>query len=183
MTASSPTLRAPMATSAASSPARLAFADVEQELAGTRRVLERITDEDFDFTPHAKSWPLGRIATHVATLPWWGTHICGHEEIQLQGIPAPETARTRDELLARFDATAAEFREALAGVGDDALGRTYTVKFGEQVLMAAPKGVMLRTMTLNHLVHHRAQVTMYLRLRERPVPGLYGPSADETFGG
>lgn len=167
-------------TTTAPSLVALAFGDVAPEFANTRKVLERVVDEDLDFRPHEKSWTLSDLATHVATLPWWGTHICTNDEIDLAGFPKQEPARSGSELLAKFDATAAEFTAALAALPDEALGHTYTARVGDHVIAAMPKAATLRGFMVNHLVHHRAQLTIYLRLRNRAIPGLYGPSADES---
>lgn len=162
--------------------AQLALGDFEHELATTRRVLERMPDAHWDYKPHPRSMALGQLAAHLANIPRWGVMTLSGSELDF-GTGAPprqaELPATRDAVLAHFDAQAAEARSALAGADDAHLGGTYTVRRGERVVMAMPRAAMLRAMILSHMIHHRGQLSVYLRLLDVPVPSIYGPSADE----
>lgn len=159
---------------------QIAYPDLEAELANTRRVLERVPMEQAAWRPHEKSFPLGSLATHVARLSYWGTLTTQGDEFDLASTPIPsKPAASREELLALFDETSAAFRQALAEVPDEALSREWTLRMGDHVIFKLPKGTVLRTSVISHIIHHRAQLTVYLRMLNVPVPGLYGPSADE----
>ena len=168
------------APASAATPA-LALGDVDAELANTRRVLERLPDDRLAWRPHAKSWTLGELATHVTRLPGWGREVAERDAFDLATLPRAtgDALPSRDAIVEAFATNAAAFRAAVAALADAALGAPWTLRRGEQVVMSMPRLVALRTMTLNHLVHHRAQLTVYLRLLDVPVPGLYGQSADE----
>ena len=159
----------------------LALGDVDAELANTRRVLERLPADRLDWRPHARSWTLGELATHITRLPGWGMEVAGSDAFDLATLPPSSGGALpdRDAIVRSFETNAAAFRAALGALADDALGATWTLRRGEHVIMGMPRLVALRTMTMNHLVHHRAQLTIYLRLLDVPVPGLYGQSADE----
>jgi uncharacterized damage-inducible protein DinB len=159
------------------------FADVEGELASTRRLLEAVPTDRLDWRPHAKSWSLGELAAHVTNLPHWQASILEQDSYDLAASgPRRSAPASREALLADFDGAAAHLRGAMAALPDDALARPWTLRNGEHVIMSAPKAVMARTMGVSHLAHHRGQLTVYLRLLDLPVPGLYGPSADESRG-
>jgi uncharacterized damage-inducible protein DinB len=164
--------------------AELLLQDYEMEIAMTRKILERIPDNNPDFKCHDKSMPLGKLAMHVATMPLFGATILTTPFLDLaspdQKYP-DQTFRTRDITLATFDAAADECRAALAGLSDEELAAPWKFSFGEHVISHGPKSLAYRHMCFNHLIHHRAQLSVYLRLNDIPVPGLYGPSADETF--
>lgn len=155
--------------------------EFDHEMAGTRRVLERVPLERYDWTPHPKSFSLGRLANHLATLLRWGSTAMSSQEYDFaQGGLARADFRTREALLAGFDEALAATRAAIAGATDAALAEPWTLRNGDHVLFTLPRVVVLRNMVFNHNVHHRGQMTVYLRLLEIPVPGLYGPSADEA---
>ncbi|HEY0036282.1 MAG TPA: DinB family protein [Longimicrobium sp.] len=157
-----------------------ALADLEQELATTRRVLDRVPDEHLDWKPHAKSWSLGALATHLATIPTYGTAILGQDELDASTLPPNTLAASREELLRRFDENVAGLRGLVATTDDDALARTWTFRSGEQVIFQQSRTALLRMLVVSHMVHHRAQLGVYLRLLDQPVPSVYGPSADES---
>lgn len=168
--------------SAAPSPtlAQVSLGDLEHELATTRRVLERVPDARWDWKPHEKSMALGQLAGHVSNLLNWGTHTMSAAEVDFAAPPAvPPRPADRAALLAAFDAGAERLLAGVTGAGDEVLGQTYTVRRGEQVMMAMPRAAMLRGMILSHIIHHRGQLTVYLRLLDIPVPPVYGPTADE----
>ncbi len=146
-----------------------------------RRLLDRVPDEQHAWKPHAKSMTLGRLAEHVAELPIWITRIVTRDGFDL-ATPRPEgyrTPATRAELLAFFDRNVADARAALAGRKDPELLAPWTLERGGAAMFTLPRAGALRSIALNHLVHHRGQLSVYLRLQDVPVPSMYGPSADE----
>lgn len=164
--------------------AEILLQDYDVEVSMTRRVLERIPDDKPDFKCHDKSMPLGKLAMHVATLPTFGKTILTTPNMDMAD-PATkwpaQTFTTRDATLAAFDTNAAECRAALAACSDACLAEPWKFSFGEHVISNSPRSLAYRHMCFNHLLHHRAQLSVYLRLNDIPVPGLYGPSADEPF--
>lgn len=161
-------------------PAEL-YADLDLELAATRRVLERVPFEHWDWKPHAKSFSLGKLATHLAALPRFAEAMATTDELDMAtdaDVPPPVTSR--DELLALFDARAARMREVVAGLDAERLAGHWKLRVGEAVYLDAPRSLLLRQHGISHPVHHRAQLTVYLRMLDVPVPGLYGPSADDA---
>lgn len=177
MTASAVPPAAP--SSGAPSIPRMLFADFEPELASTRRVLERFPDAKGDWRPHAKSRTLGELALHVADIPNRGTAILELDELDIAARQPLAPLGTAAELLTFFDANAARLRTALAAADMPLLERPWTLRRGPQVLVTQPRRVLLRLIMLSHLVHHRAQLGVYYRLLGVPVPGVYGPSADD----
>ena len=167
-------------TAAAPSVKQIALADLEQELATTCRVLERVPGEQLEWKPHAKSWTLGGLATHLATLPTYGMAILGMDELDATTLPPNPLATSRDELLRRFDENAAGLRALVETTDDAALARTWTFRLGEKVIFQQTRTALLRMLVVSHMVHHRAQLGVYLRLLDVPVPSVYGPSADEN---
>ena len=156
------------------------FGDLDRELAATRRVLERVPDAHLDWRPHPKSFTLGALATHVATLPGIALDILRAAVMDLAARPSPKQALpSRERMLDAFDEYAASWQEELAEGTDAVLRGTWSLRHGDQVLDQAPRLEVLRHWCLNHLIHHRAQLTVYFRLLDVPVPGLYGPTADE----
>lgn len=156
-----------------------AFADLDAELAATRRVLERLPDDRLDFRPHPKSWTLGGLATHIANLPVWITMTLTEDGIDLAALPRNEALPSAAAILDAFDRNAAAAREAWEATDDERLAAPWTVRHGTHVVTEQPRRAMLRSAGISHIVHHRGQLTVYLRLLDVPVPGLYGPSADE----
>jgi uncharacterized damage-inducible protein DinB len=157
--------------------------DFDQEMAGTRTTLERIPEANPEFKCHEKSMPMGRLAVHVATLPRFATNILTTDSLDLATAKWPDmNFVSRKKLLADFDALSAEARAALAKSTDEDLQKNWKMSWGDKPIADSPRSVLYRTMFLNHLVHHRAQLGVYLRLNNLPVPPLYGPSADDTMG-
>jgi len=155
--------------------------EFDQEMAGTRRVLERVPADKLSWQPHDKSMSFGRLAVHVAELPSWTTLTLNTSELDFAATPDnPAKAETTEDLLNIFDKASSEARAALAGVSDEELFKPWALRNGEHEIFKMPKIAVLRGMVMNHIIHHRAQLTVYLRLNDIPVPGLYGPSADET---
>ena len=155
------------------------YEDLDREMASTRRVLERFPDGRGDWRPHEKSRPLAELAGHVAGIPGLGTLILERDELDRSGRPPAPTPGTAAELLALFDGNVAKLHAALAKMDADALERTWTMRMGGRVLVEGKKRVLLRVMVLSHVVHHRAQLGVYYRLLNIPVPSVYGPTADE----
>ena len=157
-------------------------AELAQEGETTRRVLERIPQAHLSWKPHAKSMSLGQLATHVASLPAFASSILTADEIDFTKTPYTEPKlATGDALLAQFDATSAGLRDAVNAADHATFERHWKLRAGNQVFVDRPKGELLRRVGLSHIIHHRAQLLVYLRLLDVPVPGLYGPSADEPM--
>jgi uncharacterized damage-inducible protein DinB len=164
------------------SPIQLMFADVASELTTTRRVLERVPDGKNDWRPHEKSTSLGRLATHLAELPRFGTMILTTDELDWGANPyIPTVLETTADRLAVFDDLSAKMQAGLANATWEALAKEWTMRQGDQVIMKSPKGVLIRSAGMSHIAHHRAQLGVYLRLLDIPVPRVYGPSADEPM--
>lgn len=157
--------------------------EFDHEMANTRKTLERVPEDKFGWKPHAKSMTMGRLSTHVAEMPGWVPTTLESESFDFAppGAPPfqPKTAATRAELLEIFDKNAATARAALTGATDAQLMVTWTLLSGGQTIFSMPRIAVLRSMVMNHIIHHRGQLAVYLRLNDLPVPGLYGPSADE----
>jgi len=169
-------------TDTAAAPARPpAFNDLEPELATTRRVLERVADEHWDWKPHEKSKSLGALATHCAEIPFLASLVLSKDEFNAAGANRwPDgPPRNREALLAAFDAAADAVKSAITQVPGNTWTNHWKLKMGDQVFLDLPRAAALRVLGINHLVHHRAQLTVYLRLLDIPVPSVYGPSADE----
>ena len=162
--------------------AELLLQDFDQEMRGTRVILERVPEETTDFKCHDKSMPMGRLAVHVATLPGLAVSILSTPGMDLATVKWPDmTYVSREKLLSDFDAIVAQARAALASATDEQLAAKWKLSFGEKTVAEGPRSALYRSMFFNHLIHHRAQLGIYLRLNDVPVPGLYGPSADEPF--
>ena len=162
--------------------AEVLLLDFDAEIANTRRTLERIPENDPQWKPHEKSMPIGRLALHTARLPMFCSRILTTAELDIAKDKFPDFVfESTAHLLSELDRTAAEARANLAASSDEDLRKHWKLAFGDKVFVDAPRMVLYRTMFLNHVVHHRAQLGVYLRLLNIPVPGLYGPSADEAF--
>lgn len=154
--------------------------ELQQEAIGTRKCLERVPEAHFGWAPHPKSMTLGRLASHLAEAPGWMDAIMNMDVLNWkQGEYRPYVAGTREELLKTFDDTLAKAVQAATGRSDEHLLKTWTMTMDGQTIVSSPRAAVLRFFILNHMVHHRGQLTVYLRLKEVPVPALYGPSADE----
>jgi uncharacterized damage-inducible protein DinB len=157
--------------------------EFDREMGVTRRLLERVPDGQFTWQPHPKSMTLGRLAEHLAELPHWVGVIVDDDGIDMEsGRPAGYTPpATREGVLAMFDGNVSAARAALAGRTDGELMAPWTLLKGGQPLFTMPRASVLRTFVFNHLVHHRGQLTVYLRMHDVPLPSIYGPSADEAM--
>jgi len=153
--------------------------EFDQEMAGTRRTLERVPEGKTEWQPHVKSMTMGRLAGHLAELPVWIVETMQRDELTLDGSFKPFISSSPQELLAMFDAKTAEARALLAKATDDDFMKPWSLVVRGQKAFTMPKIAVVRGMVLNHIIHHRGQLTVYLRLNDVPVPSLYGPSADE----
>jgi uncharacterized damage-inducible protein DinB len=158
--------------------------EFDQEMANTRKTLERIPMDKPDFKPHEKSMPMGRLAIHVAALPDWAATTIEQDSLDFAPVGGKPfelpKASSQKELLAIFDEGVTKARAAIAGASDEHLGKPWSLLSGGKVIFTMPRAAVLRSMVMNHIVHHRAQLGVYLRLNNIAVPSIYGPSADET---
>ncbi len=154
--------------------------EFDQEMGNTRKLLERVPEGNPDYRPHEKSMALARLASHVAELPTWATMTLDREELVLGPQFTPRILTTRAELLDFFDKNVADARAAISAASDEDWGKTWTLKFGGNTIMSMPRAAVMRSVVMNHLIHHRAQLGVYLRLNDVEIPGMYGPSADEA---
>jgi uncharacterized damage-inducible protein DinB len=153
--------------------------EFENEAGTTRRVLERVPSDKLTWKPHPKSMSLGTLALHVAASPGVIIGWCAENETQLKGEPSPQPTSTA-EILAAHDASVKKVKETLPQIGDLGMQDMWSAKAGGQTLMTMPKAALTRAIVMNHWVHHRGQLSVYLRLLDVPVPSIYGPSADEN---
>lgn len=153
--------------------------EFEEEMKNTRKLLECIPDDKFDYQPHPKSMTLGRLATHVAELPSWTSYTLEKEVLELGPGHQPDIATSRSELLQKFDQGVADARKRIAAASDEDWQKTWTFKYAGKTILSMPRSSVMRSTILNHLVHHRAQLGVFLRLIDVVIPGMYGPSADE----
>lgn len=155
-----------------------------QEMAGLRRVIERIPAGRMDYKPHAKCFSLGDLANHLVEIPGWTVSTLTMDELDLSDpdLVAKRPAPSQDaaSLLRTLDAGVEKALAVLAQTSDATFGENWTLKNEGQALFTMPRATVLRSFVLNHVIHHRAQLGLYLRLLEVPVPALYGPSADEA---
>ena len=158
--------------------------EFELEMAATRAVLARVPFDQPEYTVHTKSMPMLRLATHIAQLCSWAEMIMTNTETDFAKVdPAlfNYNAKTSDELLAMVDAAATKGTAALRAATDESLAVDWTLRAGDRVIATLPRYMAFRRITMNHIVHHRGQLTVYLRLRDVPLPQTYGPSADEPM--
>ena len=157
--------------------------EFDQEMATTRKTLERVPEDKFGWKPHEKSFSMGHLARHLANLPNWTNLMLEKDSLDIAPIDGPKAttpeAKSRKELLEIFDKNLKGARAALAVATDDLMAQPWSLQAGGQTLFTLPKAAVLRTWVMNHSIHHRAQLGVYLRLNDVPVPAVYGPSADE----
>jgi uncharacterized damage-inducible protein DinB len=165
--------------SSISDPLALLYPELDAELAVTRTILSIVPWEHADWKPHARSMSLRQLATHVAQLPSFATAMASMDVLQFKPEdfkPAPVTSS--DELVALFDAEAEKMRAALGTLDVERLNGSWKMMMGEHTILDGQRAFLLRHMGINHIVHHRAQLGVYLRLLDVKIPGSYGPSAD-----
>jgi uncharacterized damage-inducible protein DinB len=156
--------------------------EYDHEMGSTRRLLERVPEADFSWKPHERSCTLGQLAGHLANIPNWIPYTCDYAIFDVTSIG--DAARPKDpvsvaELLATFDANVKKGRNKIDEQTDASLMGMWTFKQAEHEIFTMPKVSVLRSFIMNHTIHHRGQLTVYLRLRNVPLPAIYGPSADE----
>ncbi|GLX68006.1 hypothetical protein MU1_23510 [Paenibacillus glycanilyticus] len=159
---------------------QLIVGDVMHELNNTRRILERLPDEHMTWKPHVKSMTLGGLSTHLINLLNWQIAIVLYPEFDLSTVPLRrEALESREAVLEEFDANVIKLNKLIDECDETTLGEDWTLRNGDHIILRQPRALALRTFGLNHMVHHRAQLGVYLRLLDIPLPGLYGPTADE----
>jgi uncharacterized damage-inducible protein DinB len=162
---------------------KMIMPEFDQEMANARKTLERVPDGKFDWKPHPKSSSLGGLATHLANIPSWTEHTFAKDELDIAPPGEPpfrlEEAKSRAELLEAFDKNVASARATLEGASDESWFGNWSLLRGGNTIMTMPRAAVMRGFVMSHLIHHRAQLGVYLRLLDVPVPAIYGPSADE----
>jgi uncharacterized damage-inducible protein DinB len=153
--------------------------EFDQEMQNTRKMLERIPDDKFDYRPHEKSMTLGRLAGHIAEFPSWGAHTLAVEVLEMQPGDQGYQPNSKQELLEKFDKDVADARARIAAASDEDFQKIWKFIYAGKEIIALPRSEVMRGMVMNHMIHHRAQLGVYLRLNEIEIPGMYGPSADE----
>jgi uncharacterized damage-inducible protein DinB len=154
--------------------------EFDMEMATTRKLLARVPSDKGTWKPHPKSFSLAHLAQLVSQMPGWLTNMLEETALDL-GSAKPYTNEATETLLATFDDNAKAARAAIAAISDADLQVAWSLRSGDQVFMSLPRIVVLRQ-TINHLIHHRGQLSVYLRLLDVPVPSIYGPTADEPWG-
>jgi len=159
---------------------RAFIAELQMEAASTRKMLERVPTDKNDWKPHEKSMKLGRLSSHIAELPGWIAMVVTTDELDLSKMDyKPTIATSTEELTALHDTHVNKAIAALESTPDEDFEKMWTLRRGEDVIFAMPKKVVLRSMAYSHMIHHRGQLSVYLRLSGIPIPGMYGPSYDE----
>ena len=153
--------------------------EYDHEMSITRKTLERIPNEKFDWAPHPKSMTVVRLTSHLAHIPYWAVMTISHDTLDLAAGPPMAPVANQAAALVDFDKNVAAGREAIAACSDETWMKPWSLMMGEKTLMTLPKIAVVRSWVMNHNVHHRAQMGVYLRLLGIPVPAVYGPSADE----
>ncbi len=153
--------------------------EFDQEIASTRKTLDRITDRIWDFKPHEKSPTLGWLAGHIANLPTWVVMAIGTRSLDIAASPRTPKLASKAGLLYAFETNVETAREALESASDECLIGPWSLLNDGKEILTMPRVAVLRSFVMNHLIHHRAQLGVYLRLNDIPVPAIYGPSADE----
>src|ERR1700693_3720047 len=154
--------------------------EFDQEMANTRKTLERIPEDKLGWKPHEKSMTLGRLSGHIVELAGWANTTITTDSLNVtMDKYQPIVAASQKQILVLFDTGVKESRAAIAGASDEHLTQPWTLAFNGQTVFTMPRAAVLRVSCFNHIIHHRAQLGVYLRLNNVPVPALYGPSADE----
>lgn len=157
--------------------------EFDHEMRTTRAVLARVPEADAEWRPHPKSMTLGQLASHVTNIVRWGGATFEREGLDLASpdaaLFAPPKFETTAGLVEQFDANAAQARAALSAAADEDMGVVWTLRNGAQTILALPRAASFRSFVMSHLIHHRGQLSVYLRLRDVPLPPIYGPTADE----
>ena len=157
--------------------------ELDHEAAGTRKTLARIPQDKFDWKPHEKSYSFQELASHISNLPVWATMVAGESGLDIAPVgedpPRQEAVTSVEHALQVFDQNVGAARDAIAGLDDEAMMETWTLLAGGEEIFSMPRAAVIRSFIMNHLIHHRAQLSLYLRLNDVAMPALYGPTADE----
>lgn len=157
--------------------------ELDHEAAGTRKTLARVPEDNLDWKPHEKSYSFRDMASHIANLPHLAVITAGESGFDIAPVggepPKREAVETVEQALQIFDKNTAEAREAIAGLSDEQMMENWTLRAGGEEIFTMPRAAVIRGFIMNHLIHHRGQLSLYLRLNDIPMPALYGPSADE----
>jgi uncharacterized damage-inducible protein DinB len=153
--------------------------EFDQEMQNTRKILECVPDNKFNYIPHPKSMTMARLATHIAELPGWTAMTLDRELLEMDSNYKPVIAGSQAELLKMFDKNVTEARAKIAAATDQDWQKIWTFKWNGQTVMSMPRAAVMRSVIMNHLIHHRAQLGVFLRLNDVAIPGMYGPSADD----
>ena len=156
------------------------LSEFDHEMANTRKVLERVPDDKLNYKPDPKSMPMGQLASHIAEMVGWAKETIELPSFDIPADMKPFVGTSRQQILDKLDASVAAARKALEGASDAAMMQEWSLKFAGNVMFSMPRVAVIRSMIMNHVIHHRAQLTVYFRLVGVPVPGMYGPSADEA---
>lgn len=160
--------------------ADLFASEMAHEAISTRKMLERVPEDQLGWKPHDKSMTLGFLATHISQIPFWGTTTLTSEKFVFdENTPKTPEATSRAELLEKFDTQLADFQQALREYPNDQMMVPWRLLVGDHVVFELPRFMVIRSMVLSHLIHHRGQLSVYLRMLDVPLPSVYGPSADE----
>ena len=156
--------------------------EIKHEGAQTKKLLERVPFDKFDWSPHEKSMKLGRLAVHVAEIPRWSSRILEATEFDFtKSGYKPAEVHSTEELVQLSENNIQKALDDFNAAKDEDLMASWTFRRGEHVIFTLPRAAAIRTLAMNHLLHHRGQLSVYLRLLHIPIPGMYGPSADEPF--
>lgn len=157
-------------------------AEFSQECSSTKKLLERLPEDKLPWKPHEKSMTLSRLATHLSEIPEWASTIMGSDVFDMGSVDyKPRELGSRQEILDTLQKNTSKFADALKGKADDVMLATWKLTDGDNVLVELPRMVAVRAFVLSHTIHHRGQLTVYLRLQDVPLPAIYGPSADESM--
>ena len=158
------------------------YSEFEQEFKGTRKVLENLDFSKFDFKPHPRSFSLKHLAMHLANISYWGLMTLTTDKYHLKDSevnPDFNTPETKEEMLRKFDENVRKFLDVLRGMNEEQMDEIWTLYYNGKPFFGEPRHSVLRSSVMNHMIHHRGQLTVYLRMNDLRVPGLYGPSADD----
>jgi uncharacterized damage-inducible protein DinB len=155
------------------------LSEFDREMENTRKILQCVPEDKYGWTPHEKSMTLIRLASHVAELPRWAVEALHREVLELTPGEAPFMAGSNAELMARFEKNASDARKAIEGAKDEDFAVPWSLVYDGHTAFTMPRAAVLRSVVMNHLIHHRAQLGVYLRMNDVKVPGMYGASADD----
>jgi uncharacterized damage-inducible protein DinB len=156
--------------------------EYDQEMASSRKFIERVPDDKLTWKPHEKSMTLGRLASHMAEMAVWAEHSVNLDRLVLGPEMRPFNAASRAELLETFDKNVPIARAGIERTSDEQFAKIWELEYQGQVMISMPRIAVLRGVVMNHMIHHRGQLSVYFRLNDIPVPGVYGPSGDERPG-